>query len=179
MSSPEGKRLWQSIQIALNYGYAFRVALLRRINDALPPKAGKAASEAHFLWDAAHNSISLENVDGKMLTVHRQDATRVFQNKPVMIAGNYNTLSYIGVGSKGAEKTLWSCTPSAAKTIEKQAQTPDPEHYSFISKRKNSELKKIDHIKSDGLFAVVQELEKEDIIKPVALLRPLGGIKGH
>ena len=177
--STEGKRLWQSIQIALNYGYAFRVALLKRINDALPPKAGKATGEAHFLWDAAHNSITLENVDGRMLMVHRQDAMRVFSDKPVMIAGNYNTLSCIGMGSAGAAKTFWSCTPSAAKTIEKRAQTPNPEHYTLVSKRKNPDLKKIDHIASDGLFAVVQELEKEDIIKPIALLRPLGGIKGH
>ena len=173
LDSPEGKRLWQSIQIALNYGYAFRVALLRRISNALPK------GEAHFLWDAAHNSIMKETLNDQELIVHRQDATRVFQNKPVMIAGNYNTLSYIGMGSAGAAKTFWSCTPSAAKTIEKQAQTPDSAHFTLVSKRKNPELKKIDHIKSDGLLEVVQELETEDIIKPVCYLRPLGGIKGH
>ena len=175
MNSPEGRRLWQSIQIALNYGYAFRVALLRRINDALPAKANKPSGSASFLWDAAHNSIMQE--DG--LCVHRQDAMRVFPGQPVMIAGSYNTLSFIGVGSQSASKTLWSSTPSAAKTVEKYEPKPDTGHYTLVSKRKNPELKKIEHIVSYGLFAVVQALEKEDIIKPVAYLRPLGGIKGH
>ncbi len=177
IDSFEGKRLWQSIQIALNYGYAFRVALLKRINDALP------GGEAHFLWDAAHNSIMKENPPaGGGLVVHRQDVMRVFTGKPVMIAGNYNTLSYIGMGSRGAEKSLWSCTPSAGKTIEKfkdQSSNIKIEYFTLVSRRKEKELVKKPHISSDGLFEVVQELEKEDIMSPVALLRPLGSIKGH
>lgn len=176
--SPEGTRLMQSIKIGLNYGYAFRVALLRRIIDSLPKGSAK------FLWDAAHNSIMEDSPAGGGLVIHRQDAMRVFPGKPVMISGFNNTLSYIGIGAQGAEKTLWSATPSAAKTIEKyltekRSAIETPSHRTFISKRKNPELEIKEHVTSEGLFDVVQSLEKEDIIKPVAYIRPLASIKGH
>lgn len=178
LDSLEGRRLMQSIKIGLNYGYAFRVALLRRIIDSLPKGSAK------FLWDAAHNSIMEDPPAGGGLVIHRQDAMRVFPGKPVMISGFNNTLSYIGIGAQGAEKTLWSATPSAAKTIEKyltekRSAIETPSHRTFISKRKNPELETREHVTSEGLFEVVQSLEKEDIIKPVAYIRPLGSIKGH
>lgn len=174
LDSPEGTRLMQSIKIGLNYGYGFRVALLRRIHDAMPK------GSASFLWDAAHNSITEE----QGLIVHRQDAIRVFPNKPVGIIGLNNSLSYIGVGSAGGAKSLWSCSPSATQAIERyikdgKSRAESPKHISYISKRKNSDLMTKEHVTSEGLFDVVQEFEKEDIIKPVAYTRPLGSIKGH
>jgi tRNA-splicing ligase RtcB len=190
LDSPEGKRLFQSIKIGLNYGYAFRVTLLKRINDAL---AFNNAS-ASFVRDAAHNSIMEENPpaggEGKNIIVHRQDAMRVFPDQPVMIMGLNNTLSYIGVGSQGAEKTLWSLTPSATQVIEQyikdgKSHPENPPHVSLLSKRlpaqtgKNQDLIAKKHMTSEGLLDVVQQFEKEDIIKAVAYIRPLGSIKGH
>ncbi|MSR76150.1 MAG: hypothetical protein EXS68_00985 [Candidatus Ryanbacteria bacterium] len=177
INSPEGKRLWQSIKIGLNYGYAFRLALLARINDALPK------GKAHFVWDAAHNSIMKETIDSQELIVHRQDAMRVFTGKPVMIAGDVGTLSCLAVG-KDAVETMWSATPSAAKEIGKyikdgRSQKITPPQYTLVSKRKDPELIKKEHYTSEGLHAVVDELTKSGIIEPVVWLRPLGGIKGH
>lgn len=177
-SSKEGKRLMQSIQIGLNYGYAFRVALLKRINDALPK------GTAHFLWDAAHNSIREEQIGNKKLIVHRQDAVEIIAGRPLMIAGANNTLSYIGVAGSATDKTLFSVTPSAGKSIEQSTTNgiskPEvPRRITLISKRKNPALEEKEHVTSEGLFDVVREFEKEDIIKPVAYLRPMGGIKGH
>ena len=102
----------------------------------------------------------------------------------MMIMGQNNTLGYIGVGSLGAEKTLWSVTPSATQVIEQYIKDCkshlDPEkHVSYISKRKNPDLITKEHMTSEGLINVVQQFEKEDIIKPVAYIRPLGSIKGH
>ena len=176
LNSPEGKRLMQSIQIALNYGYAFRTALLRRINDALP------TGTASFLWDAAHNSIMEEELDGEVTIVHRQDAVRVFPDKPVMIAG-FNTLSYLGVGQPNASISLNSATPSAGKTIiryrDEGKSKEDPQHFMFISKRKEKEFIKVSQQSPEGLFDVTKKLEDAGIVKPVAYLRPLGTIKGH
>lgn len=175
LNSPEGKRLMQSVKIALNYGYAFRVALLRRINDAL------LKGSASFLWDAAHNSIMEEQINDEHMIVHRQDAVRVFNEKPLMVAG-FNTLSYLGVGSE-TESSLRSATPSAGKTIiqfkEKGKSKEDPQHHMWISKRKEKELKKVPLQSPEGLFAVTNELEQTGIVRPVAYLRPLGTIKGH
>lgn len=177
-NSEEGRRLMLSIKIALNYGYAFRVALLRRIIDAMPRKNVNVS----FLWDAAHNSIMEKEVGEEKIIVHRQDAVRVFPGKPIMIAG-FNTLSYLGIGQEHTEATMQSATPSAGKTIvrfEKEGKSrPDFSHYTLISKRKESELKRELHRTSEGLFAVTEELEKAGIVKPVAYLRPVGLIKGH
>ncbi len=178
LDSPEGKRLMASIKIALNYGYAFRVALLRRINDALPK--GKAA----FFWDAAHNSITEEKFEGEDLVVHRQDAMRVFLGKPVMITGSNNTLGCIGIGSEGGSKTLWSITPSATKVIDTykkqdKSKAENPPHATLVSKRQVKDLIRIAHITSEGLFDTVEALAKEDIFTPVAYIRPLASIKGH
>lgn len=175
LNSPEGKRLMQSIKIALNYGYAFRAALLRRINDALPK------GSASFLWDAAHNSIMEEQVNGENMIIHRQDAVRAFNGKPIMIAG-FNTLSYLGIGSE-TDSSLRSATPSAGKTIarfkEEGKSKEDPQHTLLISKRKEKELKRTALQSPEGLFAVTNELEQAGMVKPVAFLRPLGTIKGH
>jgi RNA-splicing ligase RtcB len=178
ISSPEGRRLMLSIKIALNYGYAFRAALLRRIIDAMPKKETGVA----FLWDAAHNSIREEKIGAEDFIVHRQDAVRVFPEKPVIIAG-FHTLSYLGVGQAGAEATIHSATPSAGKTIarfEKEEKSkPDFSHYTLVSKRKEPDLRRAPHKTSEGLFAVTNELEHAGIIKPVAFLRPIATIKGH
>ena len=176
LDSPEGRRLMNSIKIGLNYGYGFRAALLKRINDALPK------GSASFVWDAAHNSIMEEVINGEHVIVHRQDAMRAFPGRPAMIAG-WNTLSYLGTPLEGAEKSMWSITPSAGKTIGKYKKEgllkEDASHVTFLSKRKEPQLIRNIHTTSEGLFAVVDNLEKEGIIKPVAYLRPLGAIKGH
>jgi len=148
---------------------------LRRINDALPK------GSASFLWDAAHNSIMEERVNGELLIMHRQDAVRVFNKKPVMIAG-FNTLSYLGIGME-QESSLRSATPSAGKTImrfkEESKSKEDPQHTMLISKRKEKELKKVTQQSPEGLFAVTNELEQAGIVRPVAYLRPIATIKGH
>jgi len=176
LDTSEGRRLMQSIQIGLNYGYGFRAALLKRINDALPQ------GSASFVWDAAHNSITEEVSGGKPLIVHRQDAMRAFPGKPIMIAG-FNTLSYLGMATESAEKSLWSVTPSAGKTIgrfkKEGLSKEDPTHTTLMSKRKEPDLIRTPHTTSEGLLEVVDIFEKEGIIKPVAYLRPLGALKGH
>lgn len=172
IASGEGQRLFLSIKMALNYGYAFRVALLKRMRDALP------GIRISFLWDASHNSIIEESPN----IVHRQDAMRIFPGKPVMIAGSNNTLSFLGIASSRGAKTLWSLTPSAAKNIERftrEGNTHEEPHLTYVSKRKEPKLIEIKHISSEGIYDIVEKFEKEDIIKPVAWLRPLASIKGH
>lgn len=178
LHSPEGKRLMLSIKIALNYGYAFRTALLRRIIDALP----KQGADASFIWDAAHNSIMEEDLQSERLIVHRQDAVRVFSGKPVMVAG-FNTLSYLGAGREEIDISIHSATPSAGKTIakfkEEGKSTEDQTRTILTSKRKEKELKSSYQQTPQGLFAITNDMENAGLVKPVAYLRPLGTIKGH
>jgi len=183
VETEEGKRLLHSIKAAMNYGYGYRVALLRRLIDALEESLPEKAPKVSFLWDAAHNSIIEEYIDGQQLIVHRQDAMRIFSKKPVMISGSNNTLSYIGVGGNNITSSFHSLSPSAAKTIERDVDekksTKDPLHQTLISKRKEKKLKGVPHTYSDGLFEVTRAFEQEGIIQPLAYIRPLASIKGH
>ncbi|MFC1595101.1 RtcB family protein [Patescibacteria group bacterium] len=173
----EGKRLMQSIKISMNYGYAFRVALLKRIKDALPK-----TSEISFLWDSSHDSITEEEINGEKLIVHRQDAARIFPEKPAIISG-FNTLSYIGIGTDRADKTIFSLSPSAGQTIKRFHKTgkssAETTYKTLLTKHKEKDLVKIPQITSEGLFEITNIFEAEDVIKPVAYTRPVAIIKGH
>jgi len=175
-SSKEGVRLMKSIGIALNYGYGFRVALLRRIQDALPE------GTVSLLWDAAHNSIRKETHNGQEFIVHRNDAVHVLPDNPVMIAG-FHTRSYIGIGGTKTNATFASASQSAGRTIDmfdrKGKSKPDFTHYTLVSKRKEKEIIKVPHRTDEGLQAVITPMEEAGIVKPVAYIRPLAIIKGH
>ncbi|TSC69615.1 MAG: tRNA-splicing ligase RtcB, partial [Parcubacteria group bacterium Gr01-1014_70] len=89
-NDPEGKRLMASIKASLNYSYAFRLAILKRVQDALQETFVNNAHSS-LLWDSVHNSIHEEKIDGKEYIVHRHTATRVFDGRPVLISGFNNT----------------------------------------------------------------------------------------
>jgi RNA-splicing ligase RtcB len=184
LATEEGKRLMQSVKAGLNYGYAFRAALFARVRDALIDM-GYAPETVSLLYDAAHNTIFEETYDSTPLVVHRQDAMVARRGMPVFIAGYNNTRSYIGVGIDAPGASIGSVSASAAITIKKidgqKIDAPGASigmHTTTIYRHKEPLIKTVEHISDDGLLAVAREFEKDGIIKPVALIRPLAVIKG-
>jgi tRNA-splicing ligase RtcB (3'-phosphate/5'-hydroxy nucleic acid ligase) len=179
--TPEGKRLMASIKASLNYSYAFRFAIAKRISDALL----ETFSNVHtaLLWDSAHNSIHEESIDDKNYIIHRHTATRVFEGKPVLISGWNTTNSYIGIGLSHAEEHLFSADHGAGETIkqahEAKTSRPHPESYTTdIYTSKPPHKKTASHITNEGLDAVVRPLEKAGLMRPVAYTRPIAVFKG-
>lgn len=178
----EGKRLLASLAASLNYSYAFRMAIVKRIQDALKTAFGPATN-IHLVWDNIHNSIRPETIGTKEYIVHRHTATRVFDGKPVIISGFNNTNSYIGIGLPGAEEHLFSADHGAGETIKRNhaagISKKHPEnHATDIYTSKPPYKKTAPHITNEGLDAVLKPLEEIGAMRPVAYTRPIAVFKG-
>lgn len=182
-NSDEGKRLFLAMKAALNYSYAFDMAIVRRIIDALEAVFSGENIKTRLLWNTIHNSIRKEKVENEELYVHRHTANKVFENRPVLISGFNNTTSYLGIGLKGATEHLFSTDHGAGKVIkhfeEKGISKTHSQNYiTHIHLTKPPYKKVVHHITDEGVNYVMQSLENEGLIKPVARLRPLAVFKG-
>ena len=178
----EGRRLLASIQASLNYSYAFRIAIAKRITDALEYAFGKD-TKATLIWDTIHNSIMPEIIHGERLIVHRHTATRALPGKPVIISGFNTTGSYIGVGMPDAEAHLFSADHGAGETIkrfQKEGKVfPHPKEYqTTIYLTKPPYKKTVSHITDEGVDYVMNELERAGVTRRVIKLRPIAVFKG-
>ena len=182
IDTPEGARVLASVKASLNYSYAFRLAIVKRVTDALRETFGTHTS-AQLLWDTVHNAIHKEIISGKEYMVHRHTATRVFDGKPVLISGFNNTNSYIGVGLPGGEEHLFSADHGAGETIKTHSRNgmvqPHPEnHATDIYTSKPPYKKTAVHITNEGLDAVIKPLEEANVMRAVAYTRPIAVFKG-
>ena len=183
LSTREGRRLMNATKASLNYSYAFRMAILRRISDSIQKSFPKKNVEVNLVWDASHNSINEEVVAGKNVIVHRHTANRVFEGKPVIVSGFNTTNSYLAIGLKNADEHLFASDHGAGITIKRMEAegytNPHPEgHTTHIYQTRSPYKKVVHHITNEGIDFVIKKLEEKKIIKPVVLLRPLAVFKG-
>ncbi len=179
----EGKRILFAIKTALNYSYAFRVATVARIQDALQKTLGGEAAKLELITDIIHNSIVKENIKGKDVYVHRHTANRIFPGKLTIVSGYNNTSSYLALGLENTENTLFSADHGAGETIKRihreggSGAHPEKLKTYFYE---SSEMHKteIAHITDEGIELILNHLQNEKVIKPVARLRPLAVFKG-
>lgn len=183
LDSKEGNRLMLATKASMNYSYAFRMAIIKRIADSLQKVFPKKNIEAHLVWDSIHNAIGEETVDGKKVVVHRHTANRVFDGKPVIVSGMNTTNSYLAVGLPSAEKHLFASDHGAGVTIKKMereglSQSHPKNFTTHVYQTKSPYKKIVEHITNEGVDHVMDILQKENILKPVAKLRPLAVFKG-
>lgn len=195
----EGIRLMHAMKAALNYSYAFRVAMLKRINESLKIAAlnpGHHSPPTHdaratLVWDAIHNSILPETIGGKEVIVHRHTANRAHPGKPLIVSGFNTTCSYLALALPGAEARLFSADHGAGgviKRFDKEGKSrahPDgyktliyqtPRHGS--GQAKTPRVREVNHITDEGVNHVMDHLERESIARPIIRLRPLAVFKG-
>ena len=189
-NSEEGQQVLCALRAATNYAYANRVAVLAVVRDVMREAWGSNLPEPALLWDATHNSIRREWVDGRELWVHRHNAARVvppsqmlpespfvLTGQPVLLPGTCRTSSYLCVADEGAERTLFSVNHGAGWTAERLAIPCDgglTRVYGY-----GGELGfLLPHLSDAGSQAVVQSLQTNAIARPVVRLRPLAVLKG-
>ena len=183
IDSPEGKRLMLATKASLNYSYSFSLAITRRIIDALKKSLPSKHIETELIALKIHNSIMKEKIKGKEVILHRHTANKVEEGKPVIVAGYNNTNSYIAVGLPGADNLLSSSDHGSGfiiKLFQKKGisrKHPDGYH-TLLFKSKPPYKIKVEHITSEGVDYVVENLYKAGIIKPVLKLRPIAVFKG-
>ena len=189
-ASSEGQRCLLALDMATNYGYANRLAVMAAVQEALRAASGRRDMELSLVWDVSHNSIRQEQVDGRAVWVHRHNACRVplpdrlsgsspFRHGyPVLLPGTNRTVSYLCVGGTGSTASLHSVNHGAGAWVRAFAQRglshalPDAAptqlfHYA------TSEVEEVPRLSDEGVMAALHVLMTHDIARPVARLRPL------
>jgi tRNA-splicing ligase RtcB len=184
-SSEEGLLFRRALAMAMNFGYAYRLATLRAIQDGLREAIAPDVSGSLFC-DIAHNGIFREPFEGEPMWVARHNACRLQPGRPTIVAGSYDVPSYLGIGLDGLGGRHTSYDHGAGTLIEAQRRSGQLQAVpgsvlkhvmkrgksgGLVAKEERS-LRSTETI--DGLLAC---LERERVSRPVIRLKPLGNLK--
>jgi len=186
VDSDEGRTLRRALAMALNFGYAYRLATVRAIVDGLT-EAVSPHVRADLLCDVSHNGITEETWGGQRGWIARHNACRLTPGGPAIVAGSHDVASYLGIGLDGGEDgRMHSYDHGAGNLIDhfRERGTLGSEPGSVLrvrmSRGKNAELKRREQVpmRSAAPIELVMEcLELNRIVRPAVRLRPLGNFK--
>jgi RNA-splicing ligase RtcB len=184
----EGERLMLANLMAMNYGFAFRLSTYAVLTTLLHESFGTVGSR--LIVDSPHNSIYEEEIDGETAVVHRHNAARAYPasrmahhpvfgqiGQPVLLPGTSRTSSYLCVAGDGAHKSLYSASHGAGTTVENFLVSGlsgrDPEGRMTLRFRySRSDPTAVEQLDDRGVGDTLSILQREDIVRPVARLRP-------
>lgn len=208
LDSPEGKSYLAAMRCAANYAFANRQVLTHFARRAFESVlAGKVQDwHLHQVYDVAHNMGKIEThlVDGQQIKVcvHRKGATRAFGpgaedlpavykeiGQPVLVPGSMGTASWVLIGTEESmHRSFGSSCHGAGRTMSRtQAKKTvwgedlrDELERSGIAVRAGSMagLAEEAPVAYKDVHAVVDAVTDAGIAEKVALLKPLGVIKG-
>jgi tRNA-splicing ligase RtcB len=208
LNSPEGRDYWGAMCAAANFAWANRhilAHLVRRTFDEV--LQGKVQDTwLRQVYDVAHNIGKIEEytVDGKTMKVcvHRKGATRAFPpgtreipafyrpvGQPVLIPGSMGTASYVLVGQQTAMEETFGTTCHGAGRSMSRAKATKTARAEEVVRRLESKGIAIRGASYRGIAEEVPEaykdvsrvvdvVHKAGIARKVAMLRPIGVIKG-
>ena len=182
LDSIEGQNYLQEMQYCVNFAFANRALMMKRVKACIAEIAGEI--EFDEMINIAHNYAAMENHFGKNVMVHRKGATRAYAGQLGIIPGSQGTSSYI-VSGKGNPESFMSCSHGAGRKMgRKEAQR---------SLDLNAEKKMLDELgvihairntkdldEAPGSYkdiATVME-NQQDLVDIVVELSPLAVIKG-
>jgi tRNA-splicing ligase RtcB (3'-phosphate/5'-hydroxy nucleic acid ligase) len=194
-----------AMNAAANFAFCNRHILGNSVRRACKAVFGDDA-QVRTVYDVCHNIAKSEThtVNGKQrqLLVHRKGATRAFPahhpdipatyrdvGQPVIIPGSMGTASYVLVGSQTAmERTFGSTAHGAGRMMSrlraKREFSPEQIKHELARKDitiKAASLKGISE-EAPGAYKDVHEVirvsDEAGIARKVAMLRPMGVIKG-
>jgi RNA-splicing ligase RtcB len=183
--SEEGVLLRRAITMAINVGFAYRLATVGAIQDALH-EALSPHIHADLLWDISHNSLCEETLAGECTWVARHNACRLVPGKPTIVAGSSDVPSYLGIGLDGAGGRFHSYDHGAGNIIDKyrtsgRLRRENNSVVRFVMTRgRNAKLVKCEEVpgySSEPIDRLMECLESNQIMRPVARLRPIGSLK--
>ncbi len=208
INSPEGQQYLQAMRCAINYAFANRQVIAAWTREAFEEALKMSPKDIglRVVYEVAHNIAKMEThkVDGKemKLCVHRKGATRAFApgapeipaayksiGQPVLIPGDMGRYSYVLVGSEGAmENTFGSTCHGAGRAMSRHKAKKTAKGRAIVRELEDkgiyvraSSRRTIDEEISEAykdVTNVVDACQLAGISKKVALLRPIGCIKG-
>lgn len=187
LDSDEGRRLMLANAAAMNYGFAFRIAVYTALRRIAAEVFG--GSGGQLIVDSPHNSIYEEQVGGEPAVVHRHNSCRAYPadlmppgttfagtGQAVLVPGTHRTSSYLCVGA-GAAPALNSACHGAGTVIadfaRKQISGPDPLHRATLRFRYDgASPEQSGHFDDKGVNEVLSVLVRGGLVRPVARMRP-------
>jgi len=185
---PEGERLMLANAMAMNYGFAFRLAAYANLRTLLCKSLGAVATR--LVVDSPHNSIYEEEVDGDMALVHRHNAARAYPasrmrdhptfartGQAFLLPGTNRTASYLCVAGEAAHRSLYSACHGAGTNIERFVESglSGPATDGRVTLRydySGAGPIEVPQLDDRGIDDVVDVLVRNGIARPVARLRP-------
>ena len=184
-ASPEGESFRAAMAMAMNFGYAYRLATVRAIIDGLR-EAVSPNVHADLLCDISHNGITEETIGGEQRWVARHNACRLVTGKPTLVAGAWDVPSYLGLGVSDSDGEMHSYDHGAGHLIEgaresgRMAPTRDTVTRVRMTRGRGASVtssRSVTLLAPGPLDSLMQLLTEKNLMRPVVRLRPIGNLK--
>jgi RNA-splicing ligase RtcB len=181
----DGRLLRQALAMAINYGYAYRLATVRAIVDGLQEVVSPGTTWELFC-DISHNGIEELMTPGGASRVARHNACRLEPGQPTIVAGLYDVASYLGIGADRVDLEMRSYDHGAGHLLEEarnRGELPPTggEVIRFkMTRGRNGRLlsrKELPVRSSAMLDRMMECFGTHGMMRPVVRLRPLGNLK--
>ncbi len=187
LDSDEGRRLMLANAAAMNYGFAFRIAVYAGLRQIAADVFGGPPGQ--LVVDSPHNSIYEEEVGGERAVVHRHNSCRAYPaelmppgttfaetGQAVLVPGTHQTSSYLCVAG-GSASALYSACHGAGTVVSDFARRgisqPDPRQRATRRFRYDDAAPtSAAHFDDKGVNEVLGVLVRGGLVRPVARMRP-------
>ena len=208
VNSPEGEKYYQAMGCAANFAWANRQCIMHWVREVFNKIFHISSERLglKLVYDVAHNiaKIEVHHYNGKSvkLCVHRKGATRAFPpqhpelpfkykeiGQPVLIPGDMGRFSFCSVGTKKAmDETFGSTCHGAGRVMSRGEARREVKNRDIVEElrvegilikaRSRATLAEEISAAYKDVSEVVDVMDKSEISKKVARMRPLGVIKG-
>jgi len=183
----DGRRALLATRLAMNYGFAYRMATYAALRDIARETLGSAT---RLVVDSAHNSIYEEEVDGQAAYVHRHNACRAYPaemlashpafsktGQPLLLPGTNRTSSYLCIPGDGAHRSLYTACHGSGSIISEFERTgrsgPDPlGHTTARYGYDGAAPRHVAHLDDHGVNEALRILTTYGLVRPIARMRP-------
>jgi tRNA-splicing ligase RtcB (3'-phosphate/5'-hydroxy nucleic acid ligase) len=183
----DGRRALLATRLAMNYGFAYRMATYAGLRAIA---RGSLGATARLVVDSPHNSVYQEDVGGRAALVHRHNACRAYPaelmaghpafagtGQPLLLPGTNRTSSYLCVPAAGAQRSLYTACHGTGSIISAFARSgrsgPDPRGRTTARHRYDGGLPaEVPHLDDRGVDEALAILAGHGLVRPVARMRP-------
>jgi len=183
----DGRRALLATRLAMNYGFAYRMATYAALRDLARSQFGAAT---RLVVDSPHNSIYEEEIGGDLAFVHRHNACRAYPaammashpafantGQPLLLPGTNRTSSYLCIPSAGAHRSLYTAchgTGSIISRFERSGRSGTDPLGRATARHSYGGSAPVDvpHLDDQGVDAALAILTSHDLVRPVARMRP-------
>jgi RNA-splicing ligase RtcB len=183
----DGRRVLLATRLAMNYGFAYRMATYAELRRVARSAFG---ATARLVVDSPHNSIYSEQVGGTRAFVHRHNACRAYPaalmgghpafagtGQPLLLPGTNRTSSYLCVPQDTAHRSLYTAchgTGSIISAFERSGRSgPDPLGRVTARYRYDGAAPaEVPHLDDRGVDEALGILTGHGLVRPVARMRP-------